>query len=209
MNLTEAWNWRYATKKFDSSKKLDAQEIEKLKEAITLAPSSYGLQPYKVMVIEDQKTREQLKEASWNQTQITDASHLFVFCNIKKVERNFIEDFFALKANKMGVDTSAMAGYVDFIDNILQDKSNNEMSNWTAKQAYIGVSNLLTAAAINKIDACPMEGFDADGYDKILNLSEKGLEAAVVVAVGYRSSEDSSANAPKVRWAEEELFQSL
>lgn len=208
-NLLEDLNWRYATKMFDASKSISDEDFTTLKAAINLAPTSYGLQLFKVLVIEDEATRKQLQPASWGQTQIVDADKLLVFCNYKTVGAEDIHAYTTLKAEKMGMPAENLKGYADFIIGKLGERSESEISNWTAKQSYIAMGNLLNACASLRIDACPMEGFEADQYDEILGLSAQNLEAAVVVTVGYRSEEDQTAQAPKVRKAESDLFQSI
>lgn len=207
MELIERLNWRYATKKFNPEREISDEDFNTLKEAVRLAASSYGLQLYKVLVIEDVELRKKLTPASWNQTQIEDASKLFVFCNYTSVERDDIQGIASKKevANKMAKDS--MKGYVDFIEGKLNEKSGAEIEAWTAKQTYLALGNLLNACAELKIDACPIEGFEPEQYNEILGLKDKGLNAAVVAAVGYRSEEDGTQHAPKVRKDEEELFE--
>ena len=170
--VLEHRTWRYATKKFDATKKVSNQDLETLMEAARLSASSYGLQPYHFFVISDPEIREQLKPASWGQSQITDASHIIVFANA-----------------------------TDFGEELVEHKSN-----WTARQAYIAFGNLMQAAAELKIDTCPMEGFESKKYNEILGLEDKNLNAAVVLAVGYRSEEDETQHYAKVRKSTEELF---
>lgn len=208
-NIIEDLNWRYATKKFDATKKISSEDFETLKEVINLSPTSYGLQLYKVLIIEDEAMRKKLQPASWGQTQIVDADKLFVFCNYKTVKAEHVEAYTALKAEKMGMPKAELKGYADFIIGKLGERTEADLANWNAKQCYIALGNLLSACASLKIDACPMEGFEAEQYDEILGLSAQNLEAAVVATVGYRSDEDQTASAPKVRKAHSELFQSI
>jgi len=207
MKIIENLEWRYATKAFDDTKKIEEKDLEILTESIRLSPSSYGLQLFKVLVITDQETKEKLKPASWNQQQITQCSHLFVLCNYTKVEDKDIDTYLKLKADKSGIDVADLSGYGDFMKGKIGSLDQVTQSTWTAKQTYIALGNLLTAAAELKIDACPMEGFDANVYNEILDLDKQNLNAAVVVATGYRSNEDATQNAPKVRKSKSDLFE--
>ena len=206
MQLIKNLNWRYATKKFDPNKKITDKNLELIKEAIQLSASSYGLQLYKVMIIEDQETREQLKHVSWGQSQITDASHLIVFCTFDKISDQHIDNYMKLKSNMQGIKIDDLKGYGDFIKEKLAEKSLIEQKSWMARQPYIALGNLLAACAELEIDACPMEGFEPEKYNEILGLSEKGLSATVVATIGYRSKDDQSQFAKKVRKPMELLF---
>ncbi|MFH4965725.1 NAD(P)H-dependent oxidoreductase [Gaetbulibacter sp. M235] len=207
MELIKNLNWRYATKKFDSSKKVSANDIEKLKEAIQLSVSSYGLQLYKILIIENSEIREQLKPVSWNQSQITDASHLFVFCNYTNVSPTDIDTFIKQTAKTRNLDIERLNGYGDFIKEKLNEKTPEEKTSWLKSQTYLALGNLLNACAELKIDACPMEGFEPEAYNKILNLEAQGLNAAVIAPVGYRHNQDHTIGAKKVRKPFNLLFQ--
>ena len=209
MSFIENEKWRYATKKFDATKKISNADLEVLKEAIQLAPTSYGLQLYKVLIIENQPLKQQLRKASWNQSQIEDASHVFVFCNFKEVNRDHLDSYLVRKAEIYSLETTSLVGYADFIEGKLAERKRDEIENWTAKQTYIALAYLMNAAADLKIDSCPMEGFDSMQYNEILGLDEKGLNAAVVAAVGYRSGDDKSQYSLKVRKRNEDLFQHI
>ena len=207
MELIKNLKWRYATKKFDPSKKISNEDLAKIKEAVQLSVSSYGLQLYKILIVEDSALREQLKPASWGQTQITDASHLFVFCSYASVKNEDIDEYINLKASTQGIAPGALTGYGDFMKSKLAEQTDSEKAHWTAKQTYLALGNLLAACAELNIDACPMEGFDAAQYDEILGLSQKGLSASVVATIGYRAEDDQTQNALKVRKPLELLFE--
>ena len=209
MKLIENLNWRYATKKFDLSKKVSQTDLEQLKECIRLSVSSYGLQHYKVLIIEDEKIKEQLKPASYGQNQITESSHLFIFCNYTNNTNNYIDEYLKLKADTQNLQIDDLQGYGNFIKGALSYKSEDEMKNWTAKQTYIALANLLIASAELKIDACPMEGFEPEKYNKILGLNKMGLNATVIVAVGYRSTDDQTQFETKVRKSKKILFETI
>ena len=209
MELIDSLNWRYATKKFDPTKKVSAEDLALIKEAVRLSASSYGLQLYKVLVIEDAEIREQLKPASWGQTQITDASHLFVFCNYADVQDGDIDAYINLKAETQGLDVESLKDYGNMMKGSMSGLSAAQKAIWTAKQTYIALGNLLAVCSLMRIDACPMEGFEAAKYNEILGLTEKGLNASVIATVGYRSDEDKTQFLKKVRKPEESLFESI
>ena len=204
MDLTKFYNWRYATKKFDSSKKISKKEMEILKESIRLSPTSYGLQLFKVFIIEDENLKSELKKASYNQSQISDSSALFVFCNFTKVKESDINNFIKLKSSVQGIELSTLNKYGDFLKSTLLNKPENETAVWTANQVYIALGNLMTSCAALKIDSCPIEGFQSEKYNTILGL--KNMNSAVIAAIGYRSSEDKSQNEKKVRKKSNSLF---
>lgn len=205
----ENQNWRYATKKFDSTKKVDTKDIEILKEAIQLSASSYGLQPYKIFFIENPEVRAQLQSAAWGQTQIVDASHLIVFASINKLDENYIDSFIENIASTRSLQVSDLEGYASFMKNAILNLPEDKMATWTAKQTYIALGNLLAAAAELKIDATPMEGFEPEKFNEILGFNKRGLHATLVVPIGYRHAEDALQFAAKVRKSEEELFETI
>ncbi len=209
MELINHLKWRYATKKFDPDRGVSPTDLETLKEAIHLSVSSYGLQLYKVLIIEDQAIRKELKRVSWDQDQVTDASHLFVFCNHTRVDPEEIDAFIRLTSQKRKIDLEKLEGYASFMKAKLAEKSMTETRNWLERQPYLALGNLLMACAALKIDACPMEGFEPGAYNKILGLDEQGLNACVVAAVGYRHPEDRSKDLPKVRKPMEALFEEV
>lgn len=206
MELLKNLNWRYATKKFDTTKKVSSDDLQKLKEAIQLSVSSYGLQLYKVIIIENPEIREKLKPASWNQSQITDASHVFVFCNYTDASPKAIDDFIKQTAETRNIDLEQLNGYGDFIKEKLKEKTPEEKTSWLKSQTYLALGNLLNACAELKIDTCPMEGFEPEAYNKILDLNKQGLNAAVIAPIGYRHHEDHTIGLPKVRKPIEQLF---
>ncbi len=204
--ILENRTWRYATKKFDSSKKISEDNLDLLLEATRLSASSYGLQPYHVFVITDVAIREQLKPVSWGQSQVTDASHLIVFANQTNFGEELVDDFIKNTAKTREIPSENLKGYSDFTKSKLVDLPQKTKEEWTAKQVYIALGNLMQAAAELKIDTCPMEGFEAKAYDDILGLKGKSLTASVVLPIGYRSAEDVTQDLPKVRKSKEELF---
>ena len=208
-NFIENQNWRYATKKFDATKKVSDSDLAILKEAIRLSTSSYGLQPYKVLIIENEEVRKKLQPVSWGQSQIVDASHLFVFANFTNIEDTHIDNYIENIAKTRGINTSDLKGYSDFMKTKIVPLPEEMKSNWTAKQTYLALANLMNAAAELKIDVTPMEGFEPEKYNEILGLSNKGLNASLVATIGYRHAEDNNQFLKKVRKSEEELFETI
>jgi nitroreductase len=199
-------NYRYATKKFDASKKLSIQQVEDVKEAIQLSASSYGLQPYEILVIEDMDLRKKLKEVSFGQPQITDASRLVVFCVNTKIDEEYLEKFISNISETRDIPKTDLSGMRDMIKNTVLQFSEESKIQWAQKQAYIALGNMLSAVAHFGFDACPMEGFENDKYDEILGLKEKNLRATVIATIGYRSEDDDLQHAKKVRKPQNELF---
>lgn len=200
--MIEQLKWRYAVKKYDPPKKISAEQIALLQEAIRLSPSSHGLQPYKVLFISDPLIREQLRAVSFNQAQITDAAQLVVFAIETSID---VDRYF---------DHVCQVRNVLLEGNLLHHKNNvaaslqmmtlEEQQHWATNQAYIALGNLLFAAAQSGIDANPMEGFAAAKYDEVLGL--KGLHAVVIAGIGYRHEQDHFQRFIKVRKPVEELF---
>ena len=204
--LLENLNWRYATKKFDAAKKISEADLNTLKEAVRLAASSYGLQPYKVVIVENPELREQLKAAAYGQTQITDASQLFVFANDLNAGPESVAAYIKNISETRGVPTEALGGFSDMMNGVISNLSQDAKNIWTAKQTYIALGTLLAAAAELKIDATPMEGFNPAAFNEILGFDKLGLNASVIATVGYRHDEDDAQHYKKVRKSHEELF---
>jgi nitroreductase len=205
----ENQNWRYATKKFNSEKKISNSDLEILKEAIQLSSSSYGLQPYKVLIIENEEIRKQLQPASWGQSQITDASHLFVFASETNVDAEYITRYADNMAKTRNIPFDSVKGYADFMIGNISTLTPEKQLIWAQKQAYLALGNLLNAAAELKIDVTPMEGFLPEQYNEILGLAEKGLHATLVATIGYRHDEDDTQHYAKVRKPITELFETI
>lgn len=207
MSLIDNLNWRYATKKFDTSKKVSESDIDTIKEAISLAATSYGLQAYKVLIIEDEQLRQKLLPATWGQPQVVDASHLMIFCSYNEVTPEYIDQYVGLKSDVQGIPFENLKGYGDFMKKTIGSFPEEMTRTWTAKQTYIAMANAMAACAELKIDSCPMEGFDAAKYNEILGLDAKGLSAALVLPIGYRSEEDQTQHGKKVRKPLTDLFE--
>lgn len=207
--FNENAKWRYATKKYDATRKVSAADLATLREAINLSASSYGLQPYKVIFVENPELRAKLQPASWGQSQVVDASHLVVFANELNLGNDQIDAYFENLTQTRGITLDNVQGYVDFMKGTINNIPMEIRNVWTAKQTYIALSNLMNAAAELKIDTTPMEGFDPQQYNEILGLNDKNLNAAVVCAIGYRHTEDDTQHYAKVRKAENDLFVTL
>lgn len=209
MELIKGLNWRYATKKFDSTKKISPENWDKLQEAIRLSASSYGLQLYKVLIIKDDEIRKKLKPAAYNQSQITDADAVIVFCNYTEVGSDEVDSYIKLIAETRGQKQEDLTEFGNYMKNTIAGFDDESKNVWTSKQTYIALGNLLAAASELEIDACPMEGFSASQFNEILDLDAKNLNAAVVATVGYRHEDDRLAKAKKVRKSKSELFEIL
>lgn len=207
--FNENAKWRYATKKFDTNKKVSTEDLATLKEAIQLSASSFGLQLYKVIIVENPELRAQLQSASWGQTQIVDASHLLVFANQTTVENSDVDNYLNNVAATRNLPIDALSGYGDYMKGALGNMPEEVKPTWTAKQTYIALSNLLNAAAELKIDVTPMEGFVPAQYNEILGLDKLNLNASLVAAVGYRHTEDDTQHYAKVRKSNDDLFITL
>lgn len=208
-NLIDTLKWRYATKKFDAAKKISNEDLETIKEAIRLSASSYGLQPYKIFIVEDPELRAKIQPAAWGQSQIVDASHLVVFANITNFGTEQIDAFMDNIVATRNISMESIQGYGDFMKTTLTALSEEARNTWTSKQTYLALGNLLTAAASLKIDATPMEGFEPAKVNEILGLTEKGLNASLIATLGYRHEEDATQHYAKVRKSNEELFINL
>ncbi len=208
--LLEALNWRYATKEFDASKKITDADWATLEEALRLTPSSFGLQPWKFVVVQDAEIREQLLPHSWNQRQVVDCSHLVVMAAKTSVSVAEIDDYLQDTADTRGIPVDSLGGFRDMMTGFITDSmSPPEQENWAKLQCYIALGNIMTAASMLKIDCCPMEGFVPPEYDKILGLSDLGLTAVLVCPFGYRSEGDKYADLAKVRYPREKLFRDV
>jgi nitroreductase len=207
MNILQKLNWRYATKKFDPSKKISAQDLDVLKEVLRLTPSSYGLQPWKFVIVENQVLREELKIYSWGQSQVTDASHLIVICTYIDMSEEYIDSHIKHTAEQRNIEPEKLQGYGNFVKKKMEDLTLEQKRIWNSKQAYIALGQFMLACAEMQIDATPMEGFEPEKYNEILGLSERGLQATLVCPIGYRSSEDPAQFNPKVRRPIEDIFE--
>jgi nitroreductase len=208
-NFIKDANWRYATKKFDTTKKVSTEDLKTLKEAIRLSASSYGLQPYKVFIIENPELRAKIQPVAWGQSQIVDASQLIVFANMTNFSDADIDASLSLTAETRGLPADALNGYGDFMKSKIGVLPEDVRNTWTSKQTYLALGNLLNAAAELRIDVTPIEGFEPEKVNEILGLKELGLNASLLATIGYRHEDDATQHYAKVRKSNEELFINL
>jgi nitroreductase len=207
-NLIKQLEWRYATKLFNSEKKISATDWETLAKVIQLTPSSYGLPTWKVILVENTELRKKLRASSWNQPQIEDCSHLVVFATLKTVTKEHVKNFIKLISTTRGIPTESLEVYENMIlGDIVNGPRASIASEWTRRQAYIAIGFLLEAAATLNIDACPLEGLDPSQYDSILELNDTEYATIAAVALGYRSENDKHQSLKKVRPSINEMIE--
>jgi nitroreductase len=207
--IIDALEWRYAVKKFDATKKISDTDLHILKESIRLTPTSYGLQSFQVIDVVSAEIREKLKSHSWNQTQITEASHLFVFTAQKNITSFDVDSYMENVSRTRKIELEHTKAFGNSIKGAISSLTELEFVPWNTKQTYIALGFLLQTAAELRVDATPIEGFDVAAYDEILGLSEKGLTASVICALGYRSVEDKNQFQAKVRKSTTSLFMTV
>lgn len=201
--VTERLGWRYATKKFDATKKIPADVWSALEKSLVMAPSSYGLQPWKFVVVTDAAVRAKLKPASWEQTQITDASHLVVLCRKLEVTTADVDAYVKDICATRGASPESLAQYRGMMVGSVTNPAGlpgGSMEIWTRSQVYIALGFFLSAAAMMGVDACPMEGFNPAVYDEVLGLKGTGYTAVVLATAGYRAPDDALSGMKKVRF---------
>ncbi|MBU6370624.1 MAG: nitroreductase family protein [Patescibacteria group bacterium] len=204
MSFVKNLAWRYATKKFDPKKPVAEQDRLAVMEAIRMAPTSFGYQPFHVFEVESKDLREELKKNAWNQPQFTDAPLLFIIAVRSDLVQR-IDEFLDIVSDKDPEKRKALKPYEDMMKGPASRANTEQATAWAAKQAYIALGFGLAAAAEMSLDACPMEGFDAKAFEKILGLPEN-LHVQAALAVGYRAADDEAAKRPKVRFPKSELF---
>ena len=206
--LLNALNWRYATKVFDPNKKIPADVWQTLERALVLSPSSYGLQPYRFLVISDPAKRAALLPHSWNQKQVVDASHFVVFTARTQMTEADVDKLIARTTDVRKIPAESLNFYRDMMLGDLVNGPRSRIAHeWATRQAYIALGNLMTCAAVLGVDACPMEGFVPSEYDRVLGLENSGYATVVCCALGYRADNDKYASLPKVRFELQELVQ--
>ncbi len=206
--LLESLEWRYATKKY-SDKKISEPDFQILKESMRLSVSSMGLQPYKIIIVEDAKLREQLKAAAYNQSALTDASHVIVFANETNIGDLQVSNYMQNIARTRDIEIESLNGFNNSIRGFLKNLSADETENWARFQTYIALGNLINSAALLKIDATPMEGFDIEKFNEILDLKSQNLSVSVIATIGYRHKDDAAQHLKKVRKSAQEIFITL
>jgi len=206
MNTLQSLQWRYATKQFDPMRKLSAEQLQQLIDALILTPSSFGLQPWKFVIIEDQSLKEELMGHSWGQPQIAACSHLIVLCRRDGMDEVYVDAYLAAMAKLRGMDDASIAAFKEIIMGFIGAKTPEQVNEWMSRQLYIALGNLMTTAATLEIDACPVEGFTPAEYDRVLGLEKEGLRSVLVCPIGYRSTDDKYADGKKIRFTEQELI---
>ncbi|MBC2606439.1 NAD(P)H-dependent oxidoreductase [Pelagicoccus albus] len=207
-DLLEQLNWRYATKVFDPAGKIPAETMKAIEESLVLTPSSFGLQPWKFLVVEDPELKSQLTPASWNQEQVRDCSHLVVFTAKVGYSREDVGDFIRRTAEVRGSTVESLAGYEQIAGGFIDRASESKIvDGWARNQVYIALGQLMMVAALLGVDACPMEGIQPDAYDKILGLEGTGYATVVACPLGYRGEGDKYGTLPKVRFPIEEMIE--
>lgn len=199
MNIINSLEWRYAIKKFDSAKKLSNQQIETLKKAFNLTPTSFGLQPIKMIVIQNKELQEKFVELSYNQRQVADASHLLIICIKNDTTAEDINSYFNLEKETRNIEESTISGFRKQLLEMYENKTVEERNLSAIYQTYIALGNLMTVCALEKIDACPIEGFIPEKVDELLNLKELNLSSVLMLPVGFRDENDIMSTMKKVR----------
>jgi nitroreductase len=191
--------WRYAVKKFDSSKEVEVAKLERIKKAFNLTATSYGLQPIKMVVLKNKALQEQLVEFSYGQGQVAQASHVLILCIEKKIDADYISSYFKKVKDIRGTSDSVLEPFKKELVSEFTKMDTKQIEQWAINQVYLAMGNLLTICAVEQLDACPMEGFSPDSYDELLNLSSKGLRSVLVLPIGYRAEDDIFSGFKKVR----------
>ena len=206
MTLIEKLNWRYATKRMNGTK-VPQEKIDRILEAIRLSPTSFGLQPFKVIVVEDPALRERIYNEACQQPQIKEASHILVFAASKNVSAAQVNDYMELIATTRDIPVETLSGFRAAFDSIVAGSADQNFV-WTARQAYIAFGVGIVAAMNEDVDATPMEGFSTEALDKILGLAEQNLGSTTILSLGYRDEKtDSLVHAAKVRKSKSALFE--
>lgn len=199
MDTINSLEWRYATKKFDDSKNLPQDKIEILKKAFNLTATSYGLQPIKLIVISDKDLQNELLPYTFNQKQVSTASHVFVLCVEKIIDKNFIDEYFKMVHRLRSTPEEILTPFRESLVVDFENRPEDEIKAWATNQAYLALGTLLTVCATEGIDSCPIEGFEPGRYDEILELDRLNLESVLVLPVGYRAKDDMFSEFKKVR----------
>ncbi|MGL6134100.1 MAG: NAD(P)H-dependent oxidoreductase [Prochlorococcaceae cyanobacterium] len=206
--LLRALQWRYATKAFDADRRIPTDTWAALEQSLVLSPSSYGLQPWSFLVIDNPALRTELRPHSWNQSQITHASHLVVFLARRTITGTDLDRLITATAEARGATPEQLSGYRELMDkDLVHGLRSAQIATWASNQVYIALGTFMTAAALLEVDTCPIEGFSPADYDRILGLESSPYRSAVVCAAGYRSADDAYAGLAKVRYPLNELIE--
>ncbi len=203
----ERMQYRYATKVFDSTKKISASDWDILERSLILTPSSYGLQPWKFLIITDTEVKKSLTPVSWNQAQVESCSHYVIFTHKTEVSEEYVDQYIKTISDVRGVSIESLQGYKKgMIGDVVRGLRSKVINEWSARQCYIALGNFMTSAAVLGIDTCPMEGIKLAEYDRILNLEGTGFKTVVGCAAGYRSPNDKHQHLKKVRFPSEKVI---
>lgn len=206
-HLLSRMHWRYSPKSFDADRKIPQETWDALARSLLLTSSSYGLQPWKFLVIQDQPLREKLRAASWNQRQVTECSHYLILAGLAEVDEAYVERYIQSVVNTRGVSIESLAGLrKSILGDVVHGARSKIVAEWATRQAYIALGNLITSAAVLSLDSCPMEGFDPAKYDEILGLKDTSYRSIVACALGYRNPADPLGKMAKVRFTPTEIF---
>ena len=198
MNVIDALNWRYAVKTF-SNRKLQPWQLEKLLEAARLSPSSYGLQPYRIIVVESASLRERLLPHAYSQVQVVSGSHLLVFAARTDIGPNLVTEYVELASKNQDTPAESLTGFATMAQSALGAMTPGQSIQWAHQQAFVALGNMLTSAAMMQIDTCPIGGFEPQAFDRILGLKDKQLTTSVICPIGFRDPQDKYAHRRKVR----------
>ena len=205
--LLNALEWRYATKVFDPAKKIPADIWHALEQALVLTPTSYGMQPYQFLVVQDAAKRAALLPHSWNQKQVVDCSHFVVFTARTEMKSADVAKLIQRTSEVRGIPLEKLNFNRDMIlSDVVKGPRGKTAHEWAARQCYIALGNLMTSAAVLGVDACPMEGINPLEYDHVLGLNGSGFKTVVACALGYRAAGDKYASLPKVRFETKDLM---
>lgn len=199
MDIIEKLNWRYATKKFDESKKLTNEKIDILKQAFNLTATSYGLQTMKLVIVSDDENKDKLVNLCFGQEQVKNASHVLAICIQTSVNEKDVDDYFNNIIEIRKTPEIILSKYRKELKEFISSKTKLELESWCVNQAYIALGNLMTVCAVEGIDSCPMEGFLPDKVDELLGLEKQNLKSVLLLPVGFRAEDDMFADLKKVR----------
>ena len=205
MDIIKSLEWRYACKKFDESKKVTDAQLKVIKNAFNLTATSFGLQPVKLIIISNQDLKEKLHEHGYYQQQITTCSHLLVICIDTVINDKTIDTKFNLEKEIRGTSEDIVGKFRDQLKGLFKNKTSYEIEKSSIYQAYIILGNLMTVCALEQVDSCPMEGFNAIKFDEVLQLNDKNLRSILLLPIGYRAEDDPTSNLKKVRKSIEDI----
>lgn len=205
--IIEDLRWRYAAKQYDPSKKLTDEQFDIIKESLRLTPSAYGLQPLKFIFVETPSLREEIKPIAHNQAQVVDASHLLIICAHTNIDEAYIDTYVDRVKEVRNTPAERAAGFSDFLKKNVLSIPNEHVEPWNVHQAYIALGQVLHTCASLRVDATPMEGFNAKALDELLGLDAQGLKSVLLCPIGFRSTDDVYQHLPKVRKAPENIFE--